>query len=257
MAKTNNDEPPVEATRPPVNKKKRIIGIGSAAGGLLLLAYIAVTLAVPSKPTYRTFDGPFTLPISKDRIEVNLAGESNKRFLVMHLQAVYDAYEQRYLEQRMQDPLYQPLLVDALLAVSSAKTREEVYGPVGQDAFREELRRALDPILFPVHVGNARTPHQSDGPSGLRPGLSADRSSLRGPLLDHQLFVDAELGRIRLDEGPERGFTPGDRDVRVENERGHFVFVDTGGLKSSFRGSVHVGVHGRVRQLLFLEFLVQ
>lgn len=237
--------------------KKKLFVAGGGVASLLALAWVLATLAVPSKPVYRTFDGPFMAALSSERVQANLAGENNKRFLVMSLNAMFDAYAEDYVAKRTADPVYQPLLIDAILGVTTSKTREEVHGPLAQETFREELRRAVEPIIFPLHVGDAESPHGADSESGVKPGLSAHRGTLRDPLEDRLLYVDAPMGRVRIGEGPEFAFSPGERDLRVVDERGLDTYLDLSDVVPEFRGQVKVGVHGRIRQLLFQEYLVQ
>lgn len=248
-------EAPAEVAAP--SGKKKLILAGGSVVSILALAWVLATLAVPSKPVHRTFDGPFMAALSSERVQANLAGENNKRFLVMSLNAMFDAYEETYIAERTADPVYHPLLVDAILGVTSSKTREEVHGPLAQESFREELRRAIEPILFPVHIGDSKTPHGADSKSGIKPGVSTFRGTRRDPLFDGVLYVDAPLGRVRIGEAPEIAFSPGERDLRVVDDRGHDVYLDLSNLNPEFRGQIPIGVHGRVRQLLFQEFLVQ
>ncbi len=256
-AAAKGQKPAAEEEKAPNPGKKKMLVMGGSGVGIVALAWALAMLAIPSKAVYKTFAGPYMAALSSERVQANLAGESNKRFLVMALNAMYDAYDEKYIAVRTADPVYHPLLVDAILGVTSAKTREEVHGPLAQETFREELRRAIEPILFPVHIGDSATPHGADSQTGIKPGVSAYRGTMRDPLFDQILYVDAPLGRVRIGESPEIAFSPGERDLRVVDDRGKDVYLDLSEIKPDFRGQVQIGVQGRIRQLLFQEFLVQ
>jgi flagellar basal body-associated protein FliL len=256
-SKTAPKSEKADAAAADVKKSKKPFVLWGAVAAILALSWVLATLAVPSRPVYRTFEGPFMAALSAERVQANLAGEHNKRFLVMSLNAMFDAYAQDYVAKRTADPLYHPLLIDAILGVTSGKTREQVHGPVAQETFREELRRAIEPILFPIHVGDAPTPHAADPKSGVKPGLSAFRGTMRDPLFDRMLYLDVPMGRARLGEGPEIAFSAGERDLRVTDDRGLDAYIDLSEVKPDFRGQVKIGVHGRIRQILFQEYLVQ
>ena len=120
-----------------------------------------------------------------------------------------------------------------------------------------EVRGALEPILFPVCIGDSTTPQARDTKSGLRVGESVMESSLRALLHERALTVDAGRKTIRLDGGPETAFRGDERDLRVTGTTGEFVFVDVTGLDPDFSGEVPVGVQGRLRRLYRDQVLVQ
>src|SRR5690606_14529122 len=112
------------------------------------------------------------------------------------------------------DPLFATRLRDTMLRMASRKTREQVEDPVQMEAFLMEGRGALEPILFPVCIGDSTTPQARDTKSGLRVGESVMESSLRALLHERALTVDAGRKTIRLDGGPETAFRGDERDLR-------------------------------------------
>jgi hypothetical protein len=235
-------------------KKKQILA--GAAAGLIGLAYLASTLAAPKKADYKVFEGPFVAPVSAGEFTANLADKARKRFLLLKLNAVYEAFDDTYVPARQADPIYAALVSNVILDIAS-KYSDEIMNEEICKNFLAELQRALDPVLFPVHVGASASPAAADPKSGLRLGTSADRSTLRASLYDHKLTLSAEEKKLRLDSGPPVQFEGDERDLRVENELGRVVFLDVTGLDPKFEGQVLVGVHGRLRELLKEKFNVQ
>ena len=83
------------------------------------------------------------------------------------------------------------------------------------------------------------------------------RSTMRGLLHEHELKVDGSARTIALDDGTAIPFTDRDRNLKVINQAGEFVYLDCTGFVSGFRGSVPVGVPGRVRRIFKDSLLVQ
>lgn len=247
---------PADKGAPNAGKKKKQIMAGAAVG-VIGLAFLASTLAAPKKAEYKVFEGPFVAPVSgESEFTANLADKARKRFLLLKLNAVYEAFDQNYVPQRQADPIYTALVSNAILDIASKYSEEVMNEEVGNN-FLAELQQALDPVLFPVHVGKAPTPADQDPQSGLRMGTSADESTLRGSLYDHKLTISAKDKKLRLDSGPPLTFQGTERDLRVESELGRTLFIDVTGLKENFEGQVMVGVYGRVRELLKEKFNVQ
>src|SRR5215468_5326078 len=122
-------------------KSKAGIVFGGGALGMVALGYILSLMAVPSKEGTRLeLEGPFVVSLSKKEVQVNLSGDSSKRYLVMNLQAEYFAYDQAYVAGRLgvavghgggghgdapeEDPVYTAQLKDALLKLGATKSRE-------------------------------------------------------------------------------------------------------------------------------------
>ncbi len=240
-----------EAPKP---KKKLFLGGGALA--LIAFAWIAAGMAAPKKEEYKLFKGPFVTPISAAEQTVNINDKNHKRFLLLKLIAVYEAFEEAYVTARVVDPIYDARVTDAVLSIGARYDETVMNEDIGQ-MFLEELEQALDPILFPVQVGKSMTPNDPDPASGIRLGLSVDRATLRGSLYDHSLTIDATEKRMRLDDGPPIAFEGTERDLRIENERGRCVYLDVTDLKESFSGQIRIGVHGRVKSLLKEKFNIQ
>jgi hypothetical protein len=240
-------------------------GIVAVLGLALALALMGVPVKQPEVPR---LEGPFVTGLSKSDIQVNLSGEGSKRYLVMRLNAEYYAYDEAYVAGRLaggdgteaaasEDPLYTATLQDAMLRLAATKTRDQVTDPVMIDAFLEELREAVDPVLFPVCIGDSKSQRQRDSVSGLRTGDSTLESSLRGLLHESALLVDAAAKTISLDGGPPVRFEGTERDLRVVSKDGASAYVDVTGIVPEFSGEVPIGVPGRVRGIYRESFLVQ
>ncbi len=237
--------------------KKKGILLGGGVLALVGMAYFAFLMAVPAGVDEVPLEGPFVANLSESQLSVNLAGHDNKNYLALEIKAEYVAYEEAYVANRTADPLYQAKLVDRTIVVVSAKSKEEISGAVGKDVLREELREAIDPILFPIHIGATATPNEADPESGLAVGTSIRKSSFRGLFFNHVLHVDAPDGTIAIDEGEKIRFGLGDDDVRVVTPAGDTLYLDTSGLDPHFVGEVRVGCHGRIKNFLFAKFLLQ
>lgn len=247
--------------------KKKLIVIGSAVAAIALGGILALTAVPHAKEEHvPELAGPFVAKLSNEDIMVNLNGEGSKRYLLLSLKAEYFAYDEAYVTARLGapgakagavDPLYTAALKDAILDVAATKSRDQVTDPVQIEAFLEQLRRAIDPVLFPVCVGDSRLPGTGDLKSGLKIGESAARSTMRGLLHEHELELDAKERTARLDDGPKVNFTKHDRDLRLENREGECVYVDVTGVNKDFVGKLPVGVPGKVRRLYREQFLVQ
>lgn len=257
MAEEENNEPdlaPDEESAPSGKKKGLIVGGGFVA--LIATAWIAATMAVPSIPQRLMFEGPFVAPLSDTDVMVNLQGDGNKRYLVMNLNIEFDAYAADYVEKRRLNALYASQLKDALISVASRKEIEQVSDEVEKEIFKDEIREAVAPIIFPIHVGES----ESGGPdeeSGLRPGISTARSTLREPHAEHVLHVNAVDRTVRLDDGPAVKFRGTETDLLVSDGLGRTIYLDVTRVKEDFDGDLKVGVHGRARNVYWEKILVQ
>lgn len=264
-------EAAAEVAAAPSKKKGLLIGIGGVVT-VLAVAFVASLMAVPKKVHVPQLEGPFVAKLSKDQIQANLARAGGKRYVAMLLQAEYYAYSDAYVQGRLggaaaggghgggasaEDPLYLAMLKDALLTVAGTKTPEEITDTAMVDVFLEEVREAVDPVLFPVYVGEAMTPYQPDPKSGLRVGEDHMKSTMRGLLHEHALKVDGAAKSIALDAGTAIPFTDHDRNLKVINQSGEYVYLDCTGFKAEFSGAVPVGVPGRVRRIFKDSLLVQ
>jgi flagellar basal body-associated protein FliL len=241
----------------PANKKKKLLAIGGGGLGLVAAALMAALAATPKKEEYKTFEGLFVASLSPDKVTTNLSGDAQKRFCVFRAEAYFEAYDQQYALDRVMDPVYAALMKDVVLRISVRRTAQEINSDVGNAAFREDLRLSIDPLLFPVHVGETKTPADVDEASGLKMGISGIRSNFRGSLYDGQLVVDAGDHTLRLGRGQPVKFDGTEKDLRVEDENGRYVFLDVTRMTPGFSGIVKIGVHGRIREILFTEFNIQ
>jgi hypothetical protein len=263
-------EPDAEA--PPSKAKLWILGsvLACIAGSAAAFA-LAPKHAAP-KPE---LEGPFVARLSKADVQVNLAGENGKRYLVLGLNAEYFAYDESYVCARLgkaassgassgghadaavEDPLYTAMLKDLLVRMASRKTREHVEDPVQMEAFLMEIRAAVEPLLFPVCIGDSRVPQHPDSASGLRVGESIMESTMRGMLHEHELDVSAPTRTIRLDGGAPVKFEGEERDLKVFGADGELLYVNVTALDPKFVGKVPVGVAGRVRRIYRDQLLMQ
>jgi len=249
------------AASAPSSAKKKGVFMGGGLVGLVALAWALSLVAVPGKGEHEEahrLGGPFVADISPSAgFQVNLAGDGGKHYLSLNVKVEVDSFEEAYATARASEPLYQAKLTDAVLRTASQKTKSELDNTVGREVFRDELRVALDPVLFPVHVGNEHDAEDAHEESGLRPGRSAARSTQRGLFYEHHLELDAERKRIALDDGAEIGFSGDETDLFVADARGKGVYVDVTALHPDFHGRVSCGAFGRVRNVYFNTFLTQ
>jgi hypothetical protein len=257
-------------------KSKAPVVFGGGALAMIALGYILSLMAVPTKePPKPELEGPFVAGLSKSDIQVNLAGEGNKRYLVMKLQAQYFAYDENYVAGRLgvavlhgggggghgdapvEDPIYTAQLKNALLKLGSTKTRDQVTDPVLIDGFLEDVRTIVDPILFPIYVGDSHAPQDGDKVSGVKVGDSSTEADFRGLLHEHELEVDNVRRKVRLDDGPWAEYEGHERDLKVSSKQGQKVYVNLTELKPNFNGKVPIGVPGRVRAIYRESLLVQ
>lgn len=255
----NEEEKPEEGAEeeaPNSGGKKLKIIAGSSVLVLFAVAYMAALMAVPKKETTPQFAGPFVSSLTAGKqVQVNLS--DSKSFLILDLNLVYDSYDEAYFLARIDDPLCTAEIKDALVALASAKTRADVSDKVNKPVFMEEIKAAVDPIIFPVHIGGGGDPTAPDPESGLRPGFSAHQGQFRGSYEEHVLRVDAVGHTLQLDDGPVVEFFGDETDLLVPDAQGLGLYVDVTGLVEDFAGELKVGVKGRARRILWNEILIQ
>jgi flagellar basal body-associated protein FliL len=257
MAEDEEDPQEVAEEEPEPKKSRKGLLFGGGAVAVVAAGAIAAMMAVPSKHEARRLTGPYSVALFEKEFSCNIEEAGRTRYLQMQPQAAYFAYDATYMQTRSQDELYAPALHNTVFQIASRKTMDEIYGSVNESTFMEELRDALDPVLFPVHIGETELPWDFDEVSGLRPGLSSDKNTFRGEFDQHLLHVDAATQTIWIDEGPKTTFEPGDFDVRVISPEGGVVFVDTSNLEEGFQGAVQIGVRGRIMRILPNGLLIQ
>jgi len=242
----------------PKKSKKGLFMIGGAAA-LTVVGYFGASMGVPAVETVPQFEGPFVISLNPEgeSMQINLAETDATVYLLLQLSAEFDAYEAGDLESRMLDERYTTYLQDALLGLAGQKTRDTLATAEAKEAFKLEVRDAIDPILFPVHIGGAPDPLSADPASGVRPGVSMHNATLRGRYYDHTLTVDAPQQTVQLDDGEPIAYTGDEIDLAVPNASGSFVFLNVTMVEPGFVGELPIGVKGRTRRILYDSFITQ
>ena len=251
---SKEQQPPEEQAVQPGGKRKLAILAGGGVS-LVALAYVAALVALPAKTGPLSLKGPFVAPLTADKIQVNLS--DSKSFLVVELNLIYEALDEAYYAERSGDPVYVAELTDVLVATASSKTREEISDKVHKPVFLEEVRRAVEPLLFPLHVGATQRPSDREEDSGLAPGLSNHQATFRPLFGEHELHVDAVERTLRIDDGPVTSWEDGETDLQVATTAGETLYVDVSRVEPGYRGALPIGVKGRVRRVLWSEVLIQ
>jgi flagellar basal body-associated protein FliL len=249
-----------EAPPPAAPRSRKGLKIGTAALSLVALGGALSMLAVPKKhgPVTHTLHGPTLLAVSPPSgFHVNLAGGGGKNYLAVTVMAEVDAFDEAKVTERAGDALYKARISDAVLKTASRKKKSDLDDAVDKEVFRQELRTALEEVLFPIHVGNPEAAGEHHSESGLGAGTSIDKSTMRGSFFDHVLTVDAAQRTIQLDAGEVQSFEGGEHDLEVRDANGDRVFVDVSALEPGFSGKVPVGALGVVRKVYFTAFLIQ
>ena len=249
-----------EAVPAPRASRRRGVFLATGLVAPVALAWMLSMLAIPRKPASVShhLTGPFVAHVSPSNgFQVNLADRGSKHYLAMNLKVGVEAYREAYVHQRSNDALHQARLSDAVLKTASKKTKADLDAEAEKEEFREELRQAIDAVLFPLHLGDEdRTGARHEG-SGLRAGTSWDESSFRGLFHEHVLMVDAAARTIGLGGGPVVSFRGDETDLRVDDAIGDSLYLDVSRLRTDFQGEVPVGVLGRVHEVYFSSFLTQ
>ncbi|MEW6073121.1 MAG: flagellar basal body-associated FliL family protein [Planctomycetota bacterium] len=236
--------------------RRKGIALGGGIVGLVATAYLLFLMAVPGSRSNRPFQGPFLVPLTPEKVTVNLLGGS-KDYLVMTVNAEYLAYDEGHVTGRVEDPLYQARQKDALLTLSSSKSKQELNDTTGKEVFRAMIRETLNPLLFPILIGRASDPANPDPRSGLKPGTSTGRATMREGMESHVLHVDAHRRTIALDSGPAVEFAGTETDLLLADAAGRTVYVDVTALDPGFVGEVPIGTLGEIHQIFFGDFISQ
>jgi len=256
MAEDNKKDAKASADAAPPKSRKGLV-LGGGIAGLVAAAYIVAMVALPGDTKPPEFGGPYITPLSSGEVQVNLKGEQGRRYLVMTLKAEYEGYGEAYVARRVADPIYQAVMLDALIGIGRQKTREDLDDVVGEESFKAEIQEVIEPILFPVHVANPDSATQYDEDSGVGPGRSVERSTMRGGFKAHWLHVDRQKGKISLDDGKPIEIDGSEADLMVTNQNGLSVWVDLTHTEPDYVGDVHVGTFGRIRKIHRGKFITQ
>jgi len=254
-------EQPEKGTKENTEKKsKKGFLLSGGMAGLVGIAYFGATMGTPALVPVPQLQGPNVLSLMDDTLQVNLAVPEGNTYMLMKLNAEFDAYDAAYFSSRNAEDdgaHFNSLIKHRLISMGQTKTKEMVQSSESQQAFLLEIRDGLDPILFPVHIGDTTNPYAPDSGSGLKPGDSTIRANLRGRFEDHTLYVDGPAKTLRLDKGDSVGFNGNEIDLMVTNQNGKFIYLNVTEANIDFVGELKVGVRGRIRQILTETFLVQ
>ena len=227
-------EPEPEDAGGKTKKKKLLLGGGFV--GLVAAGAIAAMMAIPATSAKRPYAGPFTIALFEELFNCNIQEQGRTRFLQMKPQATYFTYDPQYMATRITDELYRAEVQNTVFQIASRKSLDDIYGEVNTAIFMEELRDALDPVLFPVHIGDSKLPWDFDDDSGLRPGISSGKNTFRGRIEDHVLNVNPETKELWVNDGPKSPYEEGELDVRLITAGGEVLFVDVSGPQGRILG---------------------
>ena len=236
--------------------KKSVMLVGGIVG-LIGLACATAFMAIPKKADRHVFSGPYVARLLEEEFATNLKDNDHSRFLQMTLNFTYMAYAEDYYASRMADPLYLAEVKDVMNHVCFNKESETIFDPIGASAFMEEIREAVDPVVFPVLIGEGKTAFGVDVDSGLAPGRSFRKGTFRGAFYDHRLAVNAPEQTLMMDGGDPISFGLNDMDVAVFDAEGRVFYVDVTRIEPDFVGELHVGVRGQIRRVLREKLLAQ
>ena len=251
---TTPEEPQSEAPEKKSGGGLKLLG---GVVGLIGVGASLALMAVPSKEQDHPFKGPYYLPLFEEEFVSNVADDHFTRFLKTSPAVEAFAYDETYTTQRAGDLLYQSWLQNDLGMLLRSMSLEEVYGGTEGQLFAQRVRRTVEPILFPVHIGTTLAHLDRDEESGLRPGDSYRRATFRGRFHDHVLKVDAVGSTLQLDEGEPVPFSGDEVDLFVPDQTGEGIYVDVSTIEPDVVGEVPVGIHGRVRQVFLTQNIAQ
>lgn len=251
---TTSDE---NAESKPKKNKGPIKLIGALVGVVGLGAALAV-MAIPSGPKeVPKFTGPYFHQLFAKQKTSNTVDNDYKRYIKANPQVEFFAYDANYMLNRDLDPLYQAWLDDTFGNLMAGKSLEEIFDSSARERFAQEIRHAVEPVLFPVHIGETGSPLEADPASGLRPGDSYRQNTFSGAFWEHTLKVDGTAKTLSIDGGPEVTFQGNELDLKVTAPSGEYIYVDVTSVDPKFAGDVPLGVHGRIRQVFIKDYLAQ
>lgn len=218
-------------------------------------------MAMPKKEKGpEAFGGPWSFPFFDKEFVGNTIDDNFSRYVKFTPTCSYFAYDESYPAQRQSDPDFIQSVDERMSNVVARYRLSEIMipGSSAEQALAAQLEQAIEPVVFPVHVGDSSLPLEMDPKSGLRPGDSMERfGTFRSAFRECSLSVDANAKSIRLGEGDEVKFKGTETDLEVRSSDGRVVYLDVTRLKSGFKGKVHVGVQGRIRQIHLGRLIAQ
>lgn len=242
-AQEEGQEEKPKKNKGPLKLLLAVVLLVAVGGGLAMMA-------VPKKESTPKFQGPYFMTLLED-FNVSTPDNNMSRYAKFKVSTEYAAYEEAYLTARVGDPEFMTNLTSVAQREASARSlTETVIGPK-RDEFAMVLRTTLDPVVFPVHIGDTATPLSQDSASGIVPGVSHRHATFRGRFHDHTLKINSKTGIIQIDDGPEMTFRGDEDDLEVKDARGDTIYVDMTRIAEDFEGEVQVGVHGKLRTIIF------
>ena len=259
MTDTENNQADPIAEEPKNSKRGLIFG-----SSILCVIAAAVATAFLGVPREMSWDySRFVIPL-KDKdgtFQMNLA-PTYHRYLVLDVSVDLLSYDEEATRAWVADPICISYLDNDINSLGSAVTINEIFGVTGPDGvpgklFMEQVRATVEKIIFAVQLGDASDPMTADSASGLGPGISSRKSSLRGPLSEHSIQLDCISHTIQFDDGDMYSFDGTEDDFHLTNSAGDSIYVDLTGVELDFMGEVPVGVSGRVLSVLKHKLVVQ
>ncbi len=236
------DESKPKKNRGPLKLLLSVVLLVAAGGGLALMA-------IPGKEKIHKLDGPYFAPLL-DEVIVTTPDGNGTRYLKFRADCEYAAYDPSYLEVRTADPFYEPYLKSKAELIASSRHLSESAIGAEREEFAAALRIGLEPIVFPVHIGDTVNPLDQDKKSGLRPGVSHPEATFRGRFYEWKLHVDGPARTLRLGEGTEATFSGDEDDLEIRSQTGETLYVDVTHFDPSFTGELNVGVRGKLRHIV-------
>ena len=217
---------------------------------LIAVGSTLAVVAIPSKEKPTRFVGPYFYQLFENPLTVTATDSHGTRYVKFKPSAEYVAYTKKYVPNREKDPFFLSYLNSKILEVSSTKSIDQMLRGAKQLAFAEEIRHAIDSIVFPVHLGDTTHPLDMDEKTGLRPGSSHMDATFRGRIHDHVLKFDGRAQTIQIGTGPVATFRGDEEDLMLEALDGTYVYIDVTGFEADFRGEVPIGCHGKLRKII-------
>ena len=249
-------ENPEEGASEETKKKLplKLIGgiVGLVAGGGIL-----AMVALPKKEVEPKLEGPFHATLIENAVPFSTRDKNNTRYVKFALDAEFRAYDAGYVTGRSGDPFFASLLQSRIGRTATSKTIAQITEGVNQEVFAEELRAEVEPIVFPIHVGETANPLDKDPETGLRPGVSRSASTFRGRFYDHVLRYDGVERSIQIDDGPAVTFGGEEEDLLVETAQGELLYLDVTHHEPEFVGEIHIGTRGHLRRLILRDVIAQ
>ncbi len=232
------------------SSSKNPIKLLGAVVALIAVGGTLAMMALPGKEERSRFAGPYFYELSAEPLTVTAIDSHGTRYVKFKPSTEYVAYTKTYVGNRENDPFFRSYLDAKMHEVSSTKTIDEMLRGAAQLAFAEEIRHAIDSIVFPAHLGDTTHPLDVEEKTGLRPGISHMDATFRGRIHDHVLKFDGPAQTLQIDVGPVATFRGDEEDLKLEAQDGTYVYIDVTGFEEDFIGEVPIGCHGKLRKII-------